>query len=105
MLASATKANTPAPAQVFFNGARLPIKGFQDYVGLYLRDPAAPRVYERVNERWEICVCASEGQFQQVPRALHCATACNRGACVTLSVLMSIPRPGLQCMRGWSAGR
>jgi hypothetical protein len=54
-------------AQVFFNGARLPIKGFQDYVGLYLRDPAAPRVYERVNARWEVCVCASEGQFQQVP--------------------------------------
>ena len=51
--------------QVFFNGARLPIKGFQDYVALYLKDPAAPRVYERVNERWEVCVCASEGQFQQ----------------------------------------
>ena len=51
--------------QVFFNGARLPVKGFQDYVALYLKDPAAPRVYERVNERWEVCVCASEGQFQQ----------------------------------------
>ena len=50
---------------MFFNGARLPVKSFQDYVALYLRDQDAPRVYERVSERWEVCVCA-EGQFQQV---------------------------------------
>ena len=33
---------------------------------LYVRDKDAPRVHERVNDRWEICICASEGQFQQV---------------------------------------
>lgn len=54
--------------QVFFNGARLPVKSFQDYVALYLKDQDAPRVYERVSERWEVCVSASEGQFQQVGR-------------------------------------
>ncbi len=57
------------PVQVFFNGARLPVKSFQDYVALYLRDPDAPRVYERVSDRWEVCVTAAEGQFQQVGRA------------------------------------
>ena len=53
-------------AQVYLSGKLLPVKSFQDYVGLYLRDKDTPRVYEKVNERWEICICASEGQFQQV---------------------------------------
>ena len=56
--------------QVFLNGQRLPIKSFKDYVDLYVKDKEAPRVHERVNDRWEIIICASEGQFQQV-----------RGAC------------------------
>ena len=51
--------------QVFLNGERLPIKSFQEYVGLYISNKDAPRVYERVNERWEVCVLASEGQFHQ----------------------------------------
>ncbi|CAL8463907.1 g3442 [Coccomyxa elongata] len=52
--------------KVYLNGSKLPIKSFQDYVGLYLKDKDTPRVYEKVNDRWEICICASEGQFQQV---------------------------------------
>ena len=52
--------------QVFLNGQRLPIKSFKDYVDLYVKDKDAPRVHERVNDRWEVCICASEGQFQQV---------------------------------------
>lgn len=52
--------------QVYLNGERLPIKSFQDYVALYLKDKETPRVYERISDRWEICICASEGQFQQV---------------------------------------
>jgi len=51
--------------QVFLNGERLPIKTFQEYVGLYIGNKDAPRVYERVNDRWEVCVLASEGQFHQ----------------------------------------
>jgi len=51
--------------QVFLNGERLPIKSFQEYVGLYIANKDAPRVYERVNDRWEVCVLASEGQFHQ----------------------------------------
>ncbi|CAL5226164.1 g8989 [Coccomyxa viridis] len=52
--------------KVFLNGQRLPIKSFKDYVDLYVKDKDAPRVHERVNDRWEVCICASEGQFQQV---------------------------------------
>ena len=55
-------------AQVYLNGQRLPINCFKDYVDLYVKDKEAPRVHERVNDRWEICICASEGQFQQVHR-------------------------------------
>eukprot|EP00250_Pteridium_aquilinum_P019523 c24465_g1_i1 orf=369-4922(-) len=58
--------------KVELNGQRLPLKSFQDYVGLYLdtvnkkREEPLPRIYERVNDRWEVCVSLSDGQFQQV---------------------------------------
>ncbi|KAK9813254.1 hypothetical protein WJX72_011500 [[Myrmecia] bisecta] len=52
--------------KVSFNGDNLPVKTFQDYVGLYLAHPAEARVYAKVGDRWEVCVCVSEGQFQQV---------------------------------------
>ena len=47
--------------KVYLNGARLPVKGFSDYVDLYLgaKDApgATPRVTERVTDRWEVrCV-------------------------------------------------
>jgi hypothetical protein len=54
--------------QVYLNGTRLPIKTFVDYCDMYLgpKDNGVPRIYERVNDRWEICVSATDGQFQQV---------------------------------------
>ncbi|MEW5319559.1 MAG: hypothetical protein WDW38_010704 [Sanguina aurantia] len=54
--------------KIFLNGERLPIKSFSDYIDLYLgpKEGGVPRVYERVNDRWEICVSVTEGQFQQV---------------------------------------
>ena len=53
--------------QVYLNGERLPVKGFADYVNLYLAGKeASQRCYEKVNDRWEICIAVSEGQFQQV---------------------------------------
>lgn len=54
--------------QVSFNGTKLPIKTFQDYVNLYprLEGDAMPRIYERINDRWEVCIGASDGQFRQV---------------------------------------
>jgi hypothetical protein len=56
------------PPQVYLNGKQLPVKTFQDYCEMYLGDKVTgpPRVYERVNERWEVCVSPTDGQFQQV---------------------------------------
>mmetsp|Transcript_28242 Transcript_28242/g.45711 ORF Transcript_28242/g.45711 Transcript_28242/m.45711 type:complete len:1587 (+) Transcript_28242:75-4835(+) len=53
--------------KVFLNDQRIAVKGFKDYIGLYLKDkPDAPRFYEKVNERWEVCVSVSDGQFSHV---------------------------------------
>ncbi|PKA63063.1 DNA topoisomerase 2 [Apostasia shenzhenica] len=58
--------------KVELNGQRLPVKNFTDYVNLYLQSASTsrleplPRIYEKVNDRWEICVSLSDGQFQQV---------------------------------------
>ncbi|XP_038974184.1 DNA topoisomerase 2-like [Phoenix dactylifera] len=58
--------------KVELNGQRIPVKSFSDYVNLYLqsasksRPEPLPRILEKVNDRWEICVSLSEGQFQQV---------------------------------------
>ncbi|XP_042515857.1 DNA topoisomerase 2-like isoform X3 [Macadamia integrifolia] len=58
--------------KVELNGQRVPVNSFLDYVDLYLQsasktrpDPLT-RIVEKVNERWEICVCPLKGQFQQV---------------------------------------
>jgi hypothetical protein len=50
------------------NGTRLPIKSFADYCDLYLgpKENGVPRIHERVNDRWELVISATDGQFQQV---------------------------------------
>lgn len=30
------------------------------------KESGVPRVYERVSDRWEVCVATTEGQFNQV---------------------------------------
>ncbi|KAL9420945.1 hypothetical protein AB3S75_038503 [Citrus x aurantiifolia] len=50
--------------KVDLNGHRVPVKSFAEYVDMYPK--SVTRFHERVNERWEICVTQSEGQFQQV---------------------------------------
>ncbi|ONK71489.1 uncharacterized protein A4U43_C04F9180 [Asparagus officinalis] len=58
--------------KVELNGQRLPVKVFSDYVNLYLksaskgRNEPLPSIGEKVNDRWEVYVSLSEGQFQQV---------------------------------------
>ncbi|KAJ6385281.1 hypothetical protein OIU77_028466 [Salix suchowensis] len=57
--------------KVELNGSRVPVKSFQDYVHLYLNSTSEsvserPKsFYEKVGERWEVCVSLTEGQFQQ----------------------------------------
>ena len=61
--------------QVILNGSKLPVKTFQDYVNLYL-GPGTQRVYEKLGERWEVCISlAEQGQFQQVQH-WHVMHAC-----------------------------
>ena len=65
---------SPAPhAQVYLNGERLKTKTFQEYVDLYLgpKDSGPARVYERFNDRWEVCISITDGQFNQA-RAPAC---------------------------------
>lgn len=54
--------------KVYYNGVRIAIKNFQEYVSLYLgpKDTGLTRVYEKPGERWEVVVSPTEGQHQQV---------------------------------------
>ncbi|XP_058196759.1 DNA topoisomerase 2-like isoform X1 [Rhododendron vialii] len=58
--------------KVELNGQQVPVNSFLDYVNLYLQfdaDPktdSIPRFVEKVNDRWEICICVREGRFDQV---------------------------------------
>jgi DNA topoisomerase II len=56
-----------AGVKVMYNGQRLAVKNFQDYVNLYLgaKDTGVARVYERAGERWEVVVSPTDGQHQQ----------------------------------------
>ncbi|RWS31537.1 DNA topoisomerase 2-beta-like protein [Leptotrombidium deliense] len=65
-------AGTSKGVKVFLNGKKLPIKGFKDYVDLYLKgkeDEAGNSLkiaYEDVNQRWEIAASLSDKGFNQV---------------------------------------
>ena len=45
---------TDKRVSVSFNDIKVPVKSFEDYVNLFI--DKAPRVYEKINERWEIVV-------------------------------------------------
>lgn len=57
-----------AVPQVYYNGQRVKVKTFQEYVDMYLgpKETGARRVCERFSDRWEVCIAPSEGQFNQV---------------------------------------
>lgn len=52
--------------KVYLNGIRVGVSSFKDYVDLYLPSQETPRVHERISDRWEVVVCASDGHFNQV---------------------------------------
>ncbi|XP_064478636.1 DNA topoisomerase 2-alpha-like [Ornithodoros turicata] len=66
-------AGTTRGVKVFLNKKKLPVKGFKEYVQLFLKDkedeqgkPIIP-IYESVNDRWEVAVALSDsGDFQQM---------------------------------------
>ena len=61
---------TPSSVKVYLNGKRLPVNDFKSYIDLYLGPKQAadaiPRVFEKVGERWEVAVAASDDGFTQV---------------------------------------
>ena len=58
--------------KVFLNGKKIAVKGFKDYVDLFIKgkedEGGAPlkQVYENCNERWEVAVAVSDNGFQQM---------------------------------------
>ncbi|KNC79788.1 hypothetical protein SARC_07829 [Sphaeroforma arctica JP610] len=58
--------------KVIYNGSKLPCKSFKEYVKMYIENNRTeeglplPLVHEIVNNRWEVLVTTSEGQFQQM---------------------------------------
>jgi DNA topoisomerase II len=53
--------------KIFLNGEQIKVKGFSDYVDLYLQgNENAPKIYEAQGDRWQVCVTVSQTQqFQQ----------------------------------------
>jgi DNA topoisomerase-2 len=63
---------TDESVAVHLNGPRLPIKSFKQYskmcaksLGLKFGSPRSVE-HVKVNDRWEVALCASDGQFEQV---------------------------------------
>jgi DNA gyrase/topoisomerase IV subunit B len=42
------------------------VSSFVDYVALYATGEDTARVWERVNDRWEVCLTGADGTFGQV---------------------------------------
>lgn len=58
---------TPADLAASLNNITLKIKTFEKYMDLYLGSKdECPRVFEKVNERWEVGVGLTDGHFQQI---------------------------------------
>ncbi|OMJ76839.1 hypothetical protein SteCoe_23685 [Stentor coeruleus] len=57
---------TDQKVKVFLNDKEIKLKNFQEYVELYLTDSSLPKIFEVVNDRWEVGVSISDGVFQQV---------------------------------------
>lgn len=54
--------------KVFFNEQQIPVQGFEDYVTLYMgpKEAGLTRFHFKANDRWELVIGLSEGEFRQV---------------------------------------
>lgn len=61
---------TDKSVKIYLDGERVPVSDFKSYVDLYIgtkgAEGAKPRVYEKVSDRWEVCVAPSDDGFTQV---------------------------------------
>ncbi|GKC22490.1 DNA topoisomerase 2, partial [Tanacetum coccineum] len=61
--------------KVELDGTHVPPKTFEDYVKLYLGTSIdTTRIYEKVNDRWVVCVSLADGHFEQVSFVNNIAT-------------------------------
>ncbi|KAI0029066.1 type II DNA topoisomerase [Vararia minispora EC-137] len=81
-------AGTVRDVKVYLNGKMLKVRGFKQYVDMYLNSAAEAAaensggaaqakqtvIYERPNDRWEIAFAVSDGQFQHVSFANSIST-------------------------------
>ncbi len=51
--------------RIYLGEHRLAVNSFPEYIGLY-QGLADPVVSERINDRWEVAIAPSDGQFEQV---------------------------------------
>jgi DNA topoisomerase-2 len=62
-------AATCKDVNIFLNDKKLPIRNFEKYIELYIgsNKKELPRVYQEVNDRWEVGACTSpDGTFNQI---------------------------------------
>lgn len=61
-------ATTDKTVSVFLNEKKLETKQFEQYMDLYIgKKSETPRIYEQVNDRWELAVClSSDEEFEHV---------------------------------------
>jgi DNA topoisomerase-2 len=60
---------TTKDVNIYLNGNKLPIRNFEKYMELYIgsNKKELPRVYQEVNDRWEVGACTSpDGTFQHI---------------------------------------
>ena len=58
---------SPSNVNVYFNGKKVQVKNFQTYVDLYHADNSSEdvvKIYDKVNQRWEVCLSSTDcGSF------------------------------------------
>ena len=60
---------TTKDVSIYLNDKKLPVRSFEKYMELYIgsNKKETPRVYQEVNDRWEIGACTSpDGTFQHI---------------------------------------
>lgn len=59
---------TDSSVSIYLNDTKIVTKTFEDYINLYIgKKSECKRVYQAVNDRWEVAVCLSQdGEAQQV---------------------------------------
>lgn len=50
-------------ANIYFNKSKLSVKSFNSYIDMYINDEDIVKVYEKINNRWEVGICLNDDQL------------------------------------------